>query len=57
MYIIRIFIMITEELKSKINKNWEIFWITEITNLLEVIEQFTLLKIFIRINPMLIQSV
>lgn len=39
--------MITGELKSKIDKIWETFWVGGITNPLEVIEQFTYL-LFIR---------
>ncbi len=35
--------MITGELKSKVNKIWEIFWTGGITNPLSVIEQFTYL--------------
>ncbi|MBE6069171.1 MAG: SAM-dependent DNA methyltransferase [Clostridium lundense] len=35
--------MITGELKSKVDKIWEIFWTGGITNPLEVIEQFTYL--------------
>lgn len=35
--------MITGELKSKIDKIWEIFWTGGLTNPLEVIEQFTYL--------------
>ncbi|OPJ59647.1 type I restriction-modification system subunit M [Clostridium oryzae] len=35
--------MITGELKSKIDKIWEVFWTGGITNPLEVIEQFTYL--------------
>jgi type I restriction enzyme M protein len=39
--------MITEELKSKVNKIWETFWTGGISNPLTVIEQFTFL-IFIK---------
>lgn len=39
--------MITGELRSKIDKIWETFWVGGITNPLEVIEQFTYL-LFIR---------
>lgn len=39
--------MITGELKNKIDKIWETFWVGGITNPLEVIEQFTYL-LFIR---------
>ena len=35
--------MITGELRSKVDKIWEIFWTGGITNPLEVIEQFTYL--------------
>lgn len=35
--------MITGEIKSKIDKIWEIFWTGGITNQLSVIEQFTYL--------------
>ena len=35
--------MITGELRSKVDKIWETFWIGGITNPLEVIEQFTYL--------------
>ena len=33
--------IITGELKNKIDKIWEIFWTGGITNPLDVIEQFT----------------
>ena len=35
--------MITGELKSKVDRIWEIFWTGGISNPLEVIEQFTYL--------------
>lgn len=35
--------MITGELRSKVDKIWEIFWTGGITNPLSVIEQFTYL--------------
>ena len=35
--------MITGELRSKVDKIWEIFWTGGISNPLEVIEQFTYL--------------
>ncbi len=35
--------MITGEIKSKIDKIWEVFWTGGITNPLTVIEQFTYL--------------
>ena len=40
--------IITGELKNKIDKIWEIFWTGGITNPLSVIEQFTYL-IFIKL--------
>lgn len=35
--------MLENELKSKINSLWEIFWTGGITNLLDVVEQMTYL--------------
>lgn len=37
--------MITGELRSRVDKIWEIFWTGGITNPLSVIEQFTYLLI------------
>ena len=37
--------MITGELKNKIDSLWEIFWTGGLTNPLDVIEQFTYLKV------------
>ena len=37
--------MITGELKNKIDRIWETFWTGGITNPLDVIEQFTYLKV------------
>lgn len=39
--------MITEELKSQIDKVWEVFWIGGLSNLLKIVEHMTYL-IFIR---------
>lgn len=37
--------MITGELRNKVDRIWETFWTGEITNPLDVIEQFTYLKV------------
>ena len=37
--------MITGELRNKIDRIWETFWTGGITNPLDVIEQFTYLKV------------
>ena len=37
--------MITGELRNKVDRIWETFWTGGITNPLDVIEQFTYLKV------------
>ena len=40
--------MITGELRNKVDRIWETFWTGGITNPLDVIEQFTYLKVEVR---------